>query len=109
MLASKGFKEFGIETVMAMFKEFSQLDKGVVDEKPVVVPIDPNTLDLKDIEIALELVNLIKLKRDGTVKGRSCANGSKQRYYLKEFESVSSPTVLLESLLITLLIVVYEG
>ena len=57
----------------------------------------------------MDAVNIIEEKRDGRVKGRTCANGSKQRQYLKEYESVASPTVGLESLITTLLTGVYEG
>ena len=56
----------------------------------------------------MDAVNLIDHKRDGRVKGRSCLNGSKQKLYLKEFESVASPTVSLEGLMAHLLISAYE-
>ena len=58
---------------------------------------------------ALEAVNLIKEKRNGIIKGRTCANGSKQKRYLKEEDVIASPTVALESLLTSLVIDVYEG
>ena len=54
-------------------------------------------------------VNLIKQKHNGELKGRTCADGSKQRKYLKQDESVASPTAALESLIVTLLIDAYEG
>ena len=53
-------------------------------------------------------MNLIQKKQGGDLKGRICVNGSKQRKYLKEDESVSSPTAHFVSLLITLLIAAYE-
>ena len=62
-----------------------------------------------DKKKALDAVNIMEEKRYGRVKGRTCANGSKKRQYLKEYESVASPTVGLESLITTLLIGVYEG
>jgi len=43
------------------------------------------------------------------LKARSCANGSKQRMYLKEFDTVASPTVSLEGIFTTLLIGAHEG
>ena len=46
---------------------------------------------------------MIKEKRDGKIKGRACADGRKQRRCISKDE-VSSPTVQLESLIITLLI-----
>ena len=53
-------------------------------------------------------MNLIKVKRCGTVKGRSCLNGSKQRRYLGPDESVASPTVSIEGLMASLVIDAYE-
>ena len=52
----------------------------------------------------MEAVNLIKEKRDGKIKGRTCANGSKQRQYLKDGENVYLPTCAMESLMTTLII-----
>jgi len=43
------------------------------------------------------------------LKGRSCANGSKQKSYLTEYESVASPIVSLEGMFTSLLIGAYEG
>ena len=42
------------------------------------------------------------------IKGRKCDDGSKQHWYLKEKESIASPTVSLEGLLKTLVIDAYE-
>ena len=56
----------------------------------------------------MEAVNLRKEKRDGTIKGRSCENGSNQKQYLKEGESVASPTCALESYMTSLVIDAYE-
>ena len=67
-----------------------------------------NTLTHLEKKKALPAVNLIKEKRSGDIKGRTCVNGSKQRKYLKQDESVSSPTAGLESLVTTLLIDAYE-
>ena len=72
--------------------------------KPVFAPIAYDTLSQQDKVEALEAVNLIKEKRDGAIKGRTCANGSKQRKYLKEGETVYSPTVATEALMATLVI-----
>ena len=52
----------------------------------------------------MEAVNLIKEKRDEKIKGRTYANGSKQRQYLKEDETVYSPTCSTKSLMSTLVI-----
>ena len=47
---------------------------------------------------------MIKKKRCGKIKGRTCADGSKQKRYLKHGETISSPTVSLEAILGTLII-----
>ena len=45
-----------------MFKEFKQIGKVPVPEKPVFEPIDYDTLSPKYLKEALEVVNLIKEK-----------------------------------------------
>jgi hypothetical protein len=110
MSANKGFKLFGEKAVSAIFNEFIQLDKGVqkMKSEPVVLPVAANTLTEKEKKEALPAVNLIKEKRTGELKGRTCANGSKQHLYLKEDESVASPTVSVEGLFTTMVIDAYE-
>lgn len=77
--------------------------------KPLFGCIDPNDISMEERKRALEAVNLIKKKRCGKMKGRACANGSKQKRYLKHGESISSPTVSLEAIIGTLLIDAKEG
>ena len=109
MSAHQGFKKHGERAIAASFKELAQLDKGAVDGKPVVAPINPDTLTNDDKKKALEAVNLIAEKRNGDLKGRTCANGRKQRRFIKPGDIISSPTVSLESILLTLVIDAYEG
>ena len=109
MSAKRGIKEFGERAVAAMIKEFCQLNQGAFLGKPVVEPIDPSTLSQQEILEALEAISLIKEKRSRVVKGCTCANGSKQRKYLKEGESVASPTVSVEAMIVTFLIDAHEG
>jgi len=109
MPASKAIKVFGERAVAALIKEFSQLDQGVMPGKPVVEAVDPTTLTRANIAQALDAINLVKEKRSGTMKARSCANGSKQWKFLKDDESISSPTMGLESLMISFMIDMYEG
>ena len=54
-------------------------------------------------------VNHMKNKWNGVIKGRTCVYGSSQRKYLKQDESVVSPTASLESLIVSLLNEAYEG
>ena len=79
MSATKGFKMFGESALAAMVKELKQLNNGTMPNKPVIVPINPDSLTEDEKTQALEAVNLIKQKRHGKIKGRTCANGSKQR------------------------------
>ena len=109
MSARRGMKLFKERAVAAMIKELTQLDKGAMDGKPVVIPTDPKLLTPEHKKLALEAVHLIKEKRDGSIKGRTCANGSKQRGYLKEGETVASPAVSMEGIFLTFLIAAYEG
>ena len=109
MPASKSFKVFGQKAVSAIVKEFKQLNDGAFPGKPVVGEVNPDTLSEKQKNQALSAVNLVKEKRNGTIKGRTCANGSKQHRYLKDFESVASPTVSTDALMLTLLIDAIEG
>eukprot|EP00957_Ditylum_brightwellii_P112103 8547613-Ditylum_brightwellii.AAC.1 len=107
--AKKDFKLFGEQAFAAMAKEFKQLTEGAVPGKPVIALVNPKTLTRSSIEQALEAVNLIKEKRNGKIKDRTCANGSKQWKYLKEDESVASPTVSAEALFTSLIIDTMEG
>ena len=45
MSVNKGFRKFGEVAVAAMLKELNQLDKGAVPNKPVIEPIDYDTLN----------------------------------------------------------------
>eukprot|EP00957_Ditylum_brightwellii_P151484 11535733-Ditylum_brightwellii.AAC.1 len=81
MPASKGIKIYCERALAAMVKESKQLNDGAMEGKPVVVPIDAHLLSDDDKLKALDAVNLIKEKRNKSIKGRTCANGSKQRLY----------------------------
>ena len=87
-----------------MFKELKQLNDGAKPGTPVVIPTCPDKLSSREKSEALEAVNLIKIKRDGNIKGRTCANGAKQRQYAKEGDNYSSPTAALESIIATLIV-----
>ena len=57
---------------------------------------------------ALRLLQLIKLKRCGKVKGRTCADGRKQRNYISK-EDAKSPTVTGEGLILSFVTDAFEG
>ena len=75
----------------------------------MVIPTCPDKLSSREKSEALEAVNLIKMKRDGNIKGRTCANGAKQRRYVKEGDDYSSSTAALESIIATLIVDAMEG
>ena len=75
MSAKKGIKMFGEDTVMAIVKEFQQ-----IDSKGVVIPRCFEDLTENDLEHTLRSITLVKEKRDGTVKGRVVADGRPQKH-----------------------------
>ena len=103
MSAGKGIKLYGAKAVAAMFKEYKQLD-----DLKVLGRLNPDLLTPEQKRNALRAVNLIKIKRCGKVKGRTCANGSPQRKYIPR-EEATSPTLSMEALMGLLLINAYEG
>ena len=102
-------KKHGEKAIAALFKELKQLNQGAMEEKPVVQGIDPSTLSEQEKREALEAVDLIKEKSNRTLKGRTCANGSRQRRFLKGDENYASPAASLELMLITLVIDAYKS
>ena len=102
MTATKGLKMFGERAVAAMFKEYKQLDDMKVLRRARKIDL---TIDNK--RRALRAINLIKDKRCGKIKGRTCADGRPQRAYTPR-EEASSPTIALESLMATLLLDAHE-
>ena len=66
----KGIKQFGERAVAAMIKEFERLDQGAFPGKPVVMSVDPDSLTPKELEMAMEAVNLIKEKKGKEEKSK---------------------------------------
>jgi len=102
MMASQGIRKHGQRAVDALFSEFHQLD-----DKTVFDPMDASLLSKAQKKAALWAMNLIKEKRSGDLKGRTCANGSQQRtMYTKE--ETTSPMVSTDALMISLMIDTFE-
>jgi hypothetical protein len=98
MTATAGIKKHGQKAVDALFSEFCQLDN-----KSVFKPLAASILTKKQKHEALRAVNLIKEKRCGKLKGRTCADGRAQRdLYTKE--QTASPTVSTDALMLSLMI-----
>jgi hypothetical protein len=91
----KGMKLFGEAGVDAVKKELTQLH-----ERGVLAPKDLNDHERK---AALQYLMFLKQKRDGTIKGRGCADGRKQRAHTTK-EEASSPTVAIESVMLSCVI-----
>ena len=107
MSANKGIRKHGDRAKEAMMKEIMALDS-----KAVFKPFDATNLSEADkrrvLSEALRAVNLIKEKRDGTLKGRTCADGRRQRGQFEKSET-ASPTVSPEALFLSLMIDAKEG
>jgi len=101
--ATTGIKKHGQAAVDALVQEFCQLNN-----KDVFDPIDASALTTGQKREALRAVNLIKEKRSGKLKGRTCADGRSQRaHYTKE--ETTSPTVSTAALMLSLMIDAKEG
>ncbi len=98
MSARKGLIKHGEKAAAAILKEFTQLHDMKVFEGIYKDELTPS--QLKDV---LRLLTVIKEKRDGKLKGRTCADGRPQRAYISR-EEASSPAVAVESLLATLVL-----
>ncbi len=84
-----GLRKFGDEGEMAITKELRQFNSNNVFEL-----LEANSLSDEEKKGALASLIFLKEKRNGTVKARSCANGSVQREHVAK-EEAASPTVAL--------------
>jgi hypothetical protein len=98
MTTTAGIKKHGQMAVDTLLKEFCQLD-----DKSVFAAVDAKTLSAKRKKAALRAINLIKEKRDGSIKGRSWADGRPQRVLYTKEQS-ASPTVSTDALMISLMV-----
>jgi hypothetical protein len=99
----RGLKMFGERGETAVEAELQQLH-----DRKVMMPVDAETLSVEDKRKALEYLMFLKEKRCGKIKGRGCADGRKQRLYTTK-EEASSPTVAIESILLSCVIDAEEG
>ena len=100
---NKGVKKFGKPGWDAALKEMKQLN-----DREVFEPIDVSKLSAIEKKRALESLIFLVEKKDKTIKGRTCANGSTQREYVNR-EDATSPTAATESILLTATIDAEEG
>ena len=95
MSAREGLSRFGERAANALITEWLQLDQLEVFEGAKFMSVTA-----ENRKKTLRLVQLIKEKRCGKIKGRTCADGRKQRSYISE-EDATSPTVHGEAVLIS--------
>ncbi len=98
MTAKQGIKLFGEKAIAAMLKEYKQLASLKVFGRAPAEMLTP-----ENMKNALRAINLIKEKRCGKIKGRTCADGRPHRTIIPR-EEAKSPTLSLEALIATLVI-----
>lgn len=103
MSAKAGLRVFGKAGAQAIMKELEQLLYC-----KVMRGRSADTLTPQQKKAALKYLIFLKEKRCGRIKGRGCADSPKQRLY-KTKEETSSPTVSIESLMLSCVIDAKEG
>ena len=98
-----GLKKFGSRGEAAVSKELKQLH-----DMRTFFPVEAKSLSKEERLKALSSLMFLTEKRDGKIKGRACADGRKQREEIKR-EDAASPTVALDSILLTSAIDAHEG
>jgi len=98
MSAHKGIKVYGERALTAMAKEYSQLD-----DLSVFKPRHSRELSAAEKKSALNVIDLIKEKRCGRIKGRAVVDGRGQRGLYDKGET-SSSALTLEAFISTLAI-----
>jgi hypothetical protein len=93
-----GLKEWGEEYFTAAQSEMKQLHF-----MSTFKPKHWRELGQVQRQIVLESHMFLKQKRDGKIKGRTVADGNKQRDYISK-EYASSPTVAMQSVLFSCII-----
>lgn len=99
----KGLKIFGKSGDDAVMAEVQQLH-----HREVLHPKSGPTLSKGDRAAALNYLMFLKKKRDGTIKGRGCADGRKQPGNIQKIEA-SSPTISTEAVLLIAAIAAKEN
>jgi hypothetical protein len=103
MSAKAGLKMFGTKGADALMKELGQL---IVMK--VMSGCNSRELTPDQKKKSLKYLMFLKEKRCGRIKGRGCADGRKQRVYKTKIET-SSPTVSIESLMLSCMIDAMEA
>ena len=102
MTDKAGIRKHGQKAVDALLKELTQIDTNRVIK--VIRASDLTHIQRKN---ALRAINLIKEKRNGVVKGRTCADGRPERKIYTR-EKVASPTASNDSIMTKVVIAAHE-
>jgi hypothetical protein len=102
-LLQHGTKKFGDKGAQAATKELDQLH-----QRNCFTPIDVSKMTPSEKKKAQQALMFLTEKRDGTVKGRMVYNGKPTREWMSREDS-ASPTVSLESIMLTATIGAKEG
>jgi hypothetical protein len=94
----KGLKKFGSAREEAVYKEIEQLHN-----RGCFKPIHIESYGSASRQQVMESIMFLTEKRDGAIKARNVTDGRKQRTWMSK-EEAASPTVMLESLLLTAII-----
>ncbi len=97
-----GLRKHGKAAEAALMREFSQLE-----DLDVYEPLDPTKLTRRQKKEALRALNFLKEKRNGTLKGRTCADGRSQRT-LYDKSQTASPTVSTDALMLSIIVDAFE-
>ena len=103
MSMKQGLRMFGEEGYAAVRKEMQQLH-----DRKVMQPINCTDLTPEHKREALGYLMFLMKKRSGTVKGRGCADGHKQRAYITKEES-TSPTISTEAMFLMAVVDAWEN
>ena len=103
MSDKKGIKKHGERELADIYKEYLKLEYMKLMEV-----LDPDSLIISQKKVALRAINPIKEKQSRKLKGRTCAYGRPQIYFIAK-EYASSPTISLKALFTSLIIYAHEG
>jgi hypothetical protein len=99
MSAKAGIRKHGKAAETALMNEFAHLE----DLSAYQESIDPATLTKKQRKEALRAINLLKEKRDGSLRARTVADGRPQRSMYDKSQT-ASPTVSTDALMLSIMI-----
>ena len=103
MMEHEGIAKHGEKAVEALMKKYAQLDKFKVFE-----PLNSASLNKREKFRAFREIKLLKEKRDGLLKGRTCVDGRLQRAYISK-EELAAPMCSNDALMLVLLQAAFEG